>query len=162
MSHYKFLQRIVTLFLLFYVIFGSGTWLRAGVEYFPFYSWDLFSFVPNTVTDFGLLILSVDGQPLYPPRYFETADDLFREAQSINAVRSVQNMGSAILRQEATEIGANQTQIEALYFTDYSRIEYALVQRSYFPLNRFRTGAFQQEIEVGRFEYNRTSAEGGQ
>lgn len=137
-----------TLALLYFLV-GNGAWLWGNREIYPIFSWDLFSYVPNEVVDFGLRITKTGNTELEPPLYFEAAVDLLPDAQSIVAYTNIQALGAAIRAGQPVELAADR--VAALHLYPLLPVEYEIVQRRYAPLDRWRTGAVRSEELLGAF-----------
>ena len=139
-----------TLALLYFLV-GNGAWLWGNREIYPIFSWDLFSYVPNEVVDFGLRITKTGDTELDPPIYFEAAVDLLPDARSIVAYTNIQALGVAILADRPIELAAAADRVEALHLYPLLPVEYEIVQRRYAPLDRWLTGVVRGEELMGAF-----------
>ncbi|MEM7802860.1 MAG: hypothetical protein AAF633_26960 [Chloroflexota bacterium] len=155
MKQYRLTQKFIGTFVLIYFLIGNIAWIGWGTEIFPFYSWDLFSFVPNQVADYGLLILSVDGQPVDSPLYFEEAEAYLINPNSIEAQRLIQEMGRALEQNRLADLDRFKGQLESLFFGRYDQMTYQIMRRTYFPVKRFNEGIFESEREIGALTYQR-------
>lgn len=152
MKTYRHLQWGITLFILLYVVVGYTTWLRQRPEIFPFFSWDLFTYVPTQVKqDFSLSIVAIGGQPLAEPVYFEQAKTLFAKADAIEAMDAIQNLGLAVSANDPAEIARVRAYLEPLFLSDAGAVEYTLVTRWFNPLERWETGVFVREQPLMTF-----------
>lgn len=146
------LQTIILILGIVYALFSSYTWYFQGVEHFPFYSWDLFSYVPNSVDDYQLQIIELDGQPI-DPIYFNQADAYFVEASSIVIFHNIQTFGRAVQNQQESEATNTRLQIESNAFPQYNTVTYHLVKRLYNPLQQMQTGeGFLEEQIIATYQ----------
>lgn len=151
MQVYRRLQWGLATLALLYFLVGNGAWLWGYREIYPIFSWDLFSYVPNDVVDFGLRITKTGDVVLDPPVYFEAATDLIPDAQSIVAYTNIQALGLAILADQPVELAEAAYKVEALHLANLLPVDYEIVRRRYAPLERWRMGALQNEEVIGAF-----------
>jgi hypothetical protein len=78
LNAYRVFCRAVLLAALAYSVVANYTWVRQRSELFPIFAWELFSYIPSEVTDYGLLITAVDGRPLTPPDTLSRPPVLYR------------------------------------------------------------------------------------
>ncbi|MEM7331236.1 MAG: hypothetical protein AAF490_04020 [Chloroflexota bacterium] len=151
MKTYRSAQWTVVLIIVIYTAVSYTTTRFRGSELFPFFNWSLFTKVPNEKHDFGLRLLTVDGEPLSEPIYFEEADAWFDEAHSIVAYQAIQQFGSAVREADETTIEEIRPFVESTYLENQT-VRYELVRRTYLPISRVQTGAFVNEEVLGQFE----------
>ena len=135
-----------------YFIIGNFTWALFKLEIYPIASWNLFSVVPNLVTDYGLQIKSINQVELEEPTYFQDLPDEFAEANSIVAFYVIQNLGIAIEKNDTESIENLREQIENEYFASQQHVEYEIYKRSYFAMDRWDTGQYEEEGRLVTFE----------
>lgn len=155
MTYYRQVVATVLILLGLYAGIGSITWYRFGYEIYPIFPWELFSRVPTTVSDYGLRITHLNGQPLDPPVYFEDAPDRFPEARSIIASGDTQSLGAAIERNDQPGITSLRQRIEARYLAAAPSVQYEVVKRQWLPLERYRQHTFVDEHVIAQFEARR-------
>lgn len=153
MKRYHSFQLVMFFLLALYFIVGSVSWFVFRVEYYPIFSWDLFSRVPNTVTDYGLLITAVDQAPLDQQLYFEEASMLFADTNSIIASNMIQGIGYNTTVGNKADAEALRIQFESLYFEAYQSVTYEIVQRTYTPIERYQNSLFISEESLQTAEY---------
>ena len=152
MKYYGFLQKTITIAIVLYFIIGNFTWALFKLEIYPIASWNLFSVVPNLVTDYGLQIKSINQVELEEPTYFQDLPDEFAEANSIVAFYVIQNLGIAIEKNDTESIENLREQIENEYFASQQHVEYEIYKRSYFAMDRWDTGQYEEEGRLVTFE----------
>lgn len=151
MQAYRRLQWGIAAFVLLYALIGNAVWFRHYREIYPIFSWDLFSYVPNEVADFGLRITRTGDTVLDFPIYFEAATGLVPDAQSIVAYTNIQALGVAIMAGQSVELAAAAHRVESLHLYTLMPVEYEIVRRRYSPLARWREGEFLSEEAIGAF-----------
>lgn len=150
MKSYRRLQFGIFALILLYTAVSYTTTRVRGVELFPFFNWSLFTNVPNEKHDFGLRLLSVDGEMLNPPLYFEEADVWFAESHSIVAYKTIQGFGNDIRKNNEMSVAETRPFIESFYL-EGKAVEYEVVRRTYHPVERFRSGSFVDETALTQF-----------
>ncbi len=153
MKQYQKSQGIILLIALAYASIGLTSWATKSPEIFPFFSWDLFSSVPQPVaSNYGLRIHEVDGQILHEPIYFEHADRFFRNAKSIEAFTLIQNLGHAISTRNTTEAETIRQMLEMTHLQDASTLSYEVVFRRFDVIERWQGKPFLEEIPMALYE----------
>lgn len=145
MQYYTFLKRLIATTVILYFVIGNFSWYRYQIEIFPIYSWDLFSYIPNLATDYGLKINAINHTDLDQPAYFQELNNYFDEADSIIAVTVIQNLGHAIENNDAEAIDNLRLQIESIYFSNHDHVQYEITKRTYYANERWRSGKFEDE-----------------
>jgi hypothetical protein len=136
-----------------YVVIGYGFHYLNWTELFPMYSWELYSYVPaRERIDFGLLITSINGEPLPEPVYFEEAEGLISEAHSIVAIASIQEFAGAILREDESEAARIRGYIESLYFDEIESVGYQIIRRRADLLDLWEGAEYDEETVIATFE----------
>ena len=152
MRYYTILKRSITTLVILYFLIGNVTWAAWGLEIFPFYSWDLFSYVPNLSIDYGLKINAIDGKYLETPLYFQDAKDIFDDTESIIAFNVIQTLGTAIESDDQVQAEQLRQQIEELYLSDVEQVEYEIKKRTYYAGELWRTGRFETEERLATYD----------
>jgi len=81
-------------FLLFYLVMAMvGSATSPNKEIFPFFSWFLFSAVPNTGYHYNVEILEHDRQTFSPAIAYNAADGIVLRPRDITAYQFIQKMG---------------------------------------------------------------------
>jgi hypothetical protein len=105
MNRYRFVQRLVAGFLGLMLLAGvGGQFFNERHELFPFYSWFLFSLVPQPdAAVYELLIHEAPaGRVFDPPIASRKADEgLIRSSHSVDLFRNVQELGRAAQARDA-------------------------------------------------------------
>ncbi|MEM9773443.1 MAG: hypothetical protein AAF902_02605 [Chloroflexota bacterium] len=151
MRYYVFLKKFVPFIVILYFIVGNFTWGVYRLEIFPVFSWELFSLVPNLEVDYGLKVNAINNEALETPAYFQDLSNDFSEAKSITAFFVIQDLGEAIEADDNESVQKLRHQIETTYLSEKNQVEYIIVKRSYYPIKRWRTGAFEMEAEIERY-----------
>jgi len=141
------------------VIAVAGRAVRSD-EFFPFASWSLFSKVPNEVRDYTVRIVAVNGQTLDRPVDFENSRELFGSAAASHGARmSIQRIGEASGREDATAAARARASFEALHMREHRPVRYEVVERRYDPLKRWREGKFRSTRTIATFQAEATMPE---
>lgn len=138
--------------VLFYFIVGNGARYWLGREIYPIFSWELFSYVPNELVDYGLRVTQVDHKVLPKAVYFEAAPSLFSDAQSIIAYNNIQALGQLLDAHQADNAQAARIKVEQQHLHIAHALSYEIIRRSSIPLVRWKTGSFATEVVIANFE----------
>ena len=113
-------------------------------ELFPIASWSLFSLVPNTIEDFSVRLLEVDGRPLARALFFEDIKPIFLGATSHDARVVIERFGLALAAGHFREAEEIRRRFEAEYLSKQAhQVRYELVARVYDPMERWNAGVFK-------------------
>ncbi len=141
--------------VLLYWLVGNLPRFWSSPEIYPISAWELFSYVPNELVDYGLRVTAVDNKALPEALYFEAATQLFGDAQSIVAYINIQTLGQAIDAGQAEQSESLRIKLEQQYLHVAQPLRYELVRRRSFPLVRWKTGGFSSEEVIAHFEATR-------
>ena len=147
MSRAQRIQLGFITFALLYAIIGNYSWVVQQREYFPIYSWDLFSYIPAHTADFAIRITAINGETLDPPLFFNEATKYIPAAQTIEAFALLQRFGNAVYT-DSTEADALQQQFEARYLQQLDAIDYELVIRTFDAIDYTQSGTVDQMIPL--------------
>ena len=145
---YRRLRRWLAAFLGACVLLGvGGQFLNARHEWFPFYSWFLFSLVPHEAVAYDLLLHeSPRGHAVPPVPYRLAGDGLVRSPHSIDLSRAVQELGRALEAHDAAESARARAAIERRFTV--SPVRYEVVKLTFAnPLERLQQGALPRSRE---------------
>lgn len=138
------------LLLLFYAAGGFLTHTQfLGREIFPLFSWSLYSGAPRVESQYTARLLEVDGRPLTPPvdlmatPGFHRGPDYWRDAGVLDG------FGAALEARDRERVAAFRCLVESNILLG-DGIRYEIVKRTYDPLARRTTGAFEESI-LGTF-----------
>lgn len=134
-SRAKQIQLGFITFALLYAIVGNYTWLSYQRDFFPIYSFDLFSYVPSRTSEFAIRFTTINGHRLDTLLYFNSAGTYIPAAQTIEAFALIQRFGNAVYTNSG-EAKALRDQFEAHYLPELGTVDYDLVIRA------FAVGAF--------------------
>jgi len=125
-------------------------------EFFPFFSWSLFSDTSNERIDFTIRLESVDDKPLASPRLYYDMRETFIHARQRDVLlqKTVYRLVVAIRAQDEETISRMRRLIEDRYMADIKSAEYDVARLTYNPITRLRTGEFK-DISV-LATYNKT------
>ncbi len=150
---FKSLELLIAASLIFYALIAlAGNLMAPKGEYFPFFSWSLFSTVPSDKSTFELHIYRIGDMVIDPPQNFFALREYFEAAQarSSRVSKAARRFGRA-LRWEREDAAAFREVFEAHLLREHSAVEYAIVRVRYRPLERWRTGVVDHQEVVARF-----------
>ena len=147
----RFLNRSVTIVLVGYAVISTAASFYIGgfrtqpsEELFPFFTWSLFSWVPDTRNLYVVEVIRLDGQTFQPPRDMRDIP-VFADKTTL-ASKATQSLGRTRGQDEALR----QT-FETRYLKN-REVVYRLVRESYNPLDRWRNGSVDERRILGEFE----------
>lgn len=149
---YRFQQRLLAAFLGACVLLGvGGQFLNARHEWFPFYSWFLFSLVPHEAVAYDLLLHeSPRGRAVPPIPYRLVGDGLVRSPHSIDLARAVQELGRAAEAHDTAGCARARAAVERRFTV--SPVRYEVVKLTFAdPMARWQGGAALRQEPVGTF-----------
>ncbi|MGF1475240.1 MAG: hypothetical protein ACFB6S_06715 [Geminicoccaceae bacterium] len=149
----KRVQLMVAAFLIAYVVVAvAGNLFAQRREYFPFFSWSLFSNVPSQRSTFELYIHQTGDQRYSPPRNFFDLPNEFRAARNRSSTvsKAAKGLGRAIQR-DPDNLDRARTVFEAHLLREHNLVEYEIARVRFRPLHRLRTGELDLYRPVGRF-----------
>lgn len=152
MAAYRRTKWLILGAILFYFTVGNGARYWLGREIYPIFSWELFSYVPNELVDYGLRVTQVDHRVLPKAVYFEAAPELFKDAQSIIAYNNIQALGQMIDAHRSDNAEAAHIKVEQQHLQIAHSLRYEIVRRNSIPLIRWKTGSFSSEVVIANFE----------
>ncbi len=134
------------------VVAVAGNLFAPRGEYFPFFSWSLFSDVPAERSTFELYIVRIDDTAFDEPRNFFDLPEYFEAARrrSSTVSKATKGLGRALLW-APEDVAAVRAVFEEQLVREHAQVEYAIARVAYRPLDRWRTGAFERYEVVGRF-----------
>lgn len=142
---------ILFFFIAYFLVQCAGTQTPRR-EYFPVFSWSLFSSVSNPWAALEIEILRV-GETIFPEpvNYFEL-DQHFEPARrrSTDATKSAARMLWALKRDPSAAERAREA-FEQTFLGGHDRVEYQLVGVRFDPLERWRSGALIERRVLERF-----------
>lgn len=136
-------------FILYFLVAGAGHVYAPKREYFPVFSWSLFSTSPDELSDIEIDIVAVDDRRFEPPRDFFELPALFSAARqrSTNATKAARALAD-LVSDGSSDVAAAQASFERAYLGGHRHVEYRLVKRKFNPLRRYKTGEILEEEVV--------------
>ena len=116
--------------------------LRQDGEVFPLFSWSLYSTVHGEDADYAVRILSVAGEALDPPLFFQEARLFFAGTEPIAAFMTVQRLGDALEKRDADAVRAHRRLLEHHHLRGRGVVRYEIVRRTFNTLGRWSSGGF--------------------
>lgn len=157
MSHYNRQKNFIVVFFAVWFL-GSlvigHLYVRSQNIFFPFYSWRLFEKIVVEMKDYGVEVLSLDGETFDPPADF--VDDIVPKDLKLIRLwsqpdRIIQRLGKANKGYDYSSFSEIKNSFEQNYFYKNQSGTYQLVRRRWDPLeawNKKKRGAWFKEKEV--------------
>lgn len=121
-------------------------------EALPFFTWSLFSQVPDREqVHYSLRLVDVDGTRLDPPRYFDEASDLVAAAQLSEANELVQAVGLRLDAGEDAEAEELLVLFESRFLNEFDEATYEVVRRRYDVVDRLTCDCDIDATVLGTF-----------
>jgi hypothetical protein len=139
MREYRRLCSGVAVLLAAYFVGGLLTLALPQREVFPVYSWFLFSLVPQSGSQYGLLLKEVDGQELAPPVLYQDAEGWIETPHSVTVFKLVQQLGAA-LEHDGPDAQRFRELLENEWLLPQTR--YEIVTINVDPIARWKTGEY--------------------
>jgi hypothetical protein len=144
------LHLLIVLVLVGYPILSTGTSFAVGgvkthptKEVFPFFTWSLFSWVPEVRNLYVVEITHMNGEAIEPPRDMREFPDFAAEATL--AYKTIQELGRSGLQDSGKLVA-----FEGRYLKG-QHVGYRVVQYSYAPLENWHRGEPASAIVIGDF-----------
>lgn len=120
-------------------------------EIFPIASWSLFSKVPSVVTDYSLVIREIDGCVMSPSFFWEESSHYFAAAVHHAGFVVIDRVGLALASGDEALAEELRHKFELVHMREAERVRYDLVRRTYDPLVRWKSGAFERVATVAEY-----------
>lgn len=156
MGRYRAHQAFVGVLLAFYVAAGCVLrFTRDTGEVFPVFAWTMFCYVPNTVTDYAVEILELNGESQQPPLGFHEARGRVAGAGVVAANYVIHEMGKALDQRDERRLSKSRELFERHYLGEPNApIHYRLIRRVYLPLAFRRSGELIESIPLREYVYS--------
>lgn len=144
---------LLTAFFSAYVgVAFAGYFFSPYREYYPVFSWSLFSQVPDLRTQLEVVVHRIGDREFDPPVPYERLGDEFPAARGRDSgpAKSVGRLGRALIAMPE-RVDAQRRVTEAWLFDNRSDVEYELRLVAFRPLERWRDGTTVREKTIGRF-----------
>ena len=148
MREYRRIRNGVALFLAAYFVGGLLTLLLPQREVFPVYSWFLFSLVPQSGPQYGLLLKEVDGQELGPPVLYQDAEGWIETPHSETVFKLVQQLGEALEHQDVA-VKKYRELLDHEWLPPRTRYELVTINTD--PIKRWKRGEYEITQRWGVF-----------
>ena len=153
-TNYRAFRLLIPLIMLGYLAVAFQAPPAGFTETFPFFNWRLFpSAPPGLASRPEILVHSIDGKTLEPPELFYSLGDHFRSAArgDVLVSKTTVQLARAIARGNPSDIDSLIRVLEETYFSEAREMKYSLVQVSYDPIERYRTGEIRTMREIAAF-----------
>jgi hypothetical protein len=130
-------------FLVIYTIIGLATKPMLEKDTYPFYSWSLFSDVPNEIVEYTIAVTGRAGVPELQPVLFRkenTATMFTKKHSALYYFDTIQRLGAAIANSDTLTIVKERSLLEEDMLPETS---YDVVRVRYNPLDYFRDGSLE-------------------
>lgn len=153
-AKYRVSRYFAPLLVCSYVTVAVFTTHVNGGEVFPFFNWSLFSYSANLRTNYALRLLSINGHSLPSPRLYFDMKETFVHARQrdVNLSKAVRTLVDALLAGDKEEVGRARGLIEQRYMADVSSAEYDIVDLTYDPIQRLRTGEIKGIVVLATYD----------
>ena len=147
---YRSTKIFVALFLAVYFLAGLYTSNLPNREAYPFFSWNLFSKVPQAnVREFALRIVEYKGQRFDPPIFLNEAKGMYSRARLHKYWGPINSLGRNIKSNNKEEIERFRRRVENIFYSH--PVTYEIVRIRYNSVERWKTGRLQQVETIAVF-----------
>ncbi len=130
----------------------AGKRLSPKGEFFPVFSWSLFSTVSEFHTDIGVEIARLGDQRFDPPvNYYEFPQTFPYAANRDTAVGKAAYQLAGLPRTEA-DFAAREIAFIQRFFPITDAVEFRIVALTYNPIERWRTGEIVERVVLSEHE----------
>lgn len=148
----RYIKHIAIGCVVLYFCFGTGLrmFVREGI--YPFFSWNLFSIIPNEQTIFTLRVLTLGDESYTPPRRFDELTELFKVLRQspTEYVPHINDLGFAIQGGRTDKIGRYKKIVERIFFK--TPATYEIVKVTYDPIEFWRSRTYTSEHVITTFD----------
>lgn len=140
---YRILGQLIIVFLVVYFSVGiAARFLSRGTEdFYPFFSWFLFTTVPPRIqTDYAIRIVEAGGKKFDPPVFFERADDVYEKGDRSVAEysRLTRSLAMSVRGNQKEEVERLRSALERKFLV--YPVVYEAVEVTFSPIERWKTG----------------------
>ena len=149
---YAQLKQVVIVSLIAYASIAVCIQALQKQDAYPFFSWNLFSVIPNVHTAYTMKIISMNGVSHNPPLSFDTLSSFF---QNINAsppeyLQIVQQLGSALENKSSRDnVVVLRQNLERMFAN--TKATYQITRIEYDPLEYWHTHQYRSETILETF-----------
>ena len=160
--NYDRAKKLALIFLLSYLLIGmSNEYIgeevfNSGAEWYPVFSWDLFSSVPNEKTDYHMRIVRLGPTNYDPPLPFRETSALFDSigASPTEYTPLINKLGRAAEESDQTQIDFYSAKVRAI-FGDRP-YAYEILKVRYDPVEYWRASSYLETELIFEEESNAT------
>lgn len=147
---YRLRAVLLFLFLSGYAVlaFAGDLYSERG-EFFPAFSWSLFSRPSDRIAILEVMVYRIDDRTFDPPVRYTSLRDEFGLAQSTDAAKTVRRFVRG-MSGPVEEAEARRRVVEARLF-EGKPVEYEIRRTQFVPLERYREGTEIDHWVLGRF-----------
>ena len=126
---------------------------NSGLEWYPVFSWDLFSFVPNEQHTYHMEILRYGSHEYNPPLAFRYSDDFFKAIGSSPTEYTplIKKTGSYLKYGDAEGALPFQEKIAGIFGN--TPFTYRILYVEYDPVEYWRSGAYTRSEVLATITY---------
>ena len=123
-------------------------------EIFPFFNWSLFSESSNERYLVALGFNKINGKALPSTRLYYELSDIFSFARTrdIAVSKTVKRLSRAIVENDEPTIAAMRELLEERYMAEVKSADYSVLEITYDPIKRLRTGKAKQTVVLASFK----------
>jgi len=123
-------------------------------EIFPFFVWNLFPRTADVRIDAAILVRSVNGEVLDPPRFYYDMKHIFSAARTGDPglMKLVRRLVRAERAGDTPGVDALRRIVENTFMREATHVEYDLVIVRYDPIVRYQSGVVDAIETVRTFE----------
>ncbi len=157
MAAYRLLLIVSLLICATYALIAFDTHPRRNQEFFPFFTWSLFSYSGAERDDYTLAIVALDDETFDAPVLAIDIADRMTGLKRDHRFRKIMwRWASAVYFDDQTEADAMRRIVETRYFANADFARYQFVQIKYKPLERYRDRSKVEIVrQLGEHEYAR-------
>jgi len=153
---YPKLKIIAVTFLLTYFSIGMNNEYvdpkiyRTGIEWYPVFSWDLFSWVPNERSEYHMEIIQIGGITYNPPLAFRDTEEMFIDlgTSPTEYTPTIFKLGEAIIR-DTSKIAEHSDYLASVFAGQ--RYRYRIYAVTFNPVDYWKHGTYIDKVFIGEF-----------
>lgn len=134
---------VLAIFLIYSVVQAAGKNFSIKGEYFPFFSWSLFTEVRNEVTSITIEVTRIGDIEYSPPRNYYLLPDLSQDSARRTSSPYKAAWGLLEVLNDQQEFEKRLKSFNVSFFKVPEEVEYQIAAESYDPIEKWKTGAIK-------------------